>query len=329
MSRGAATDATGGALVRDRTLEPVIEKVAREAFEVACDGEAAAPGLLRDFAMLSKLRVNLLVLATAAVGYALAQPAGVPIDALRLAHVLAGVFLLAASASALNQVREQSRDRLMERTASRPLAAGRRSARAVALVAVPSAIAGTAYLGLSAGLLPACLGLLTVVLYIGAYTPLKPRSPLALHVGAIAGALPPVIGWTAASERAAAGAWILFAILFLWQIPHFHAIAWLYRDDYRRGGFRLLAVVRPDGRLVAIEAVACALLLAIVSFLPVFTGLSMANAYGAIAATLGTLFLGAAIVFGRDRTERNARALMIASLAYLPLILLAWVLAIG
>ncbi|HLU47199.1 MAG TPA: heme o synthase [Planctomycetota bacterium] len=324
MSRGAVTGAKGGALVGRPTVESNHDELALLPLSDVEGATGASANLLSDLATLLKLRVNILVLLTSAVGYVLALPSGVAADFEALAHGLLGTFILAASASAMNQVRERELDRAMPRTADRPLAAGRRSPRKVAVLAIGASILGFFYLALASGWLPATLGLVTFVVYAFAYTPLKRRSPLALHVGAISGALPPVIGWTIAGEGIGAGAWVLFALLFFWQIPHFHAIAWLYRDDYRAGGFRMLAVVRPDGRLLAFEAVVMTLVVVAVSLLPAMID-SLSSAYLVFASGIGLAFVASALVFAWSRSVRSARVLMAASLIYLPLVLLAWV----
>jgi len=199
----------------------------------------AARHRLADFFSLTKPRLNLLVVITAAVGYYLG--AGSSFDLLRWLEAVAGTALVAGGAAGLNQVYERDTDGLMRRTRMRPLAAQRLGVSEATIFSAALATAGLALLAGAANVLAAALAFLTLVSYNIVYTPMKRRSPLATLVGAIPGALPPMIGWAAARGTLTSGAWALFAIVFVWQIPHFMAIAWLYRDDFRRAGFPLLA----------------------------------------------------------------------------------------
>jgi protoheme IX farnesyltransferase len=288
------------------------------------DSSRTWPSALRDFATLCKLRVNVLVLATTAAAFVLALPRGSDVDLSRLISTLIGVFVLAASSSALNQYIERRHDQRMVRTANRPLAAERLAAEPVRWLATMFTAGGILFLGIQVHWLPAFLGFVTVALYAGLYTPLKRRSPISLHIGAIAGGLPPLMGATAACGEIELFGLVLFVLLFLWQLPHFHAIAWIHRDDYARGGFRLLAVVRPQGGAVAIESVVAAILLVAVSAIPLAA--DRVRGFGAEAAVGATLlFLIVTGCFALRRTRTAARCLLFSSLIYLPAILGLWI----
>ncbi|HSD65378.1 MAG TPA: heme o synthase, partial [Vicinamibacteria bacterium] len=206
-----------------------------------------------DWLALTKPRITAMVVFTALVGFVTASPG--PVPALLLLAALAGTGLVAAGASVLNQVMERDTDALMQRTRARPLPAGRVGVGQARAYGGLLTVSGLATLVWLSGPLAAAVAFVTWATYLFAYTPLKRRTPLATLVGAVPGALPPVIGWAAARGRLEPGAFILFAILFLWQIPHFLAIAWLYRDDYARGGFPMLPVVDREGRFTARQAV--------------------------------------------------------------------------
>ncbi len=284
----------------------------------------ARPGRVADFITISKLRLNALVVATAAAGYYLGD-AGDGGGWMRAASVIGGTTLVAAAASALNQAYERRTDRLMERTRLRPLADGRLRARDAAVFAIASATLGLAWLTLGANALSAFVAFAALITYAGMYTPLKPITPLAAVIGAVPGALPPMIGWTAATGQLTREAWVLFAIVFLWQMPHFQAIAWLYRDDYARAGFPLLVVTEPDGRSAARQVLTYGAVLIPVSLVPAAIGLaSPIYLAGASALGVGYLLLGAR--FARRRTRATALRLFLGSLIYLPLM---WVLMLA
>ena len=274
-----------------------------------------------DYLELSKPRIATLVLVTVAVAYC-AAAWGQP-QPWVLFHVLIGTTLIAASASALNQTVERHLDMLMERTAERPLAAGRISPFEAFLVATLWLVAGCGYLTLSLGLRPALFGFLTWLLYVWVYTPLKLRTPLNTAVGAFAGALPVFIGWTAEGARLDLRAGGLFAILFLWQFPHFMAIAWLYRHQYAKVGMRMLTVVDPTGWWAGIQAVIAAIILIPVSLIPVLNVPGLGGIVYASAVSLLGLgqFVCAGFFFHRRDTD-NARRLLHVSLLYLPSLLL-------
>ena len=285
---------------------------------VAAGRASAARPRVADLAELAKLRVNALVLVTAALGYLLA---GRGIDLWTFLHALVGTGLVAAGAAAFNQVWERDLDAKMRRTAQRPLPAGRIDVpQALGFAALLSA-AGLAELSLGANLLAAGLAAATLLLYVLVYTPMKRVTSLATIVGAVPGALPPVIGWAAAGGGLSPGAWALFAILFFWQMPHFLSIAWIYRADYARAGFPMLPVLEPDGASTGRQAALYAATLVPVSL--ALSGLRVTgNVYLAGALVCGTAFAAAAIVFAFRRTGRSARWLFAASIAYLPALLL-------
>jgi len=270
-----------------------------------------------DYVALTKPRLNGLVVATSAAGYYLGAPA--PINALALAAAVAGTALVAGGAAVLNQVYERDTDALMRRTRLRPLPDGRiASAEATAFGVVLSA-SGLALLAARVNVGAALLAAATLVIYLIVYTPLKRRSPLATLVGAVPGALPALIGWTASRGAMSAGGLALFAIVFVWQIPHFMAIAWLYRDDYGKAGFPLLPVVEPDGRRTGRQALIYAAALLPVSLSPALLGVTTA-AFGAIALALGVVFVALAARFARTRSDSAARGLFFGSIVYLPLL---------
>ncbi len=270
---------------------------------------------LADRLELTKPRITVMVVFTSLVGFVMASPG--PLALPRLALALVGTALVASGAAVLNQLIERGTDAMMLRTRQRPLAAGRvQPAEAVAFGGLVT-VAGLAVLLWGCGALPALVALVSWASYLFLYTPLKRRTPLATLVGAVPGALPPVIGWTAATRTLEPGAFILFAILFLWQVPHFLAIAWLYRDDYARGGFPMLPVVDREGTFTARQAVLHSLALLLVSLAPVAAGMA-GTAYLAGAFLLGvalTLF-SLRLLSARDLVA--ARGLFLASVLYLP-----------
>jgi protoheme IX farnesyltransferase len=268
-----------------------------------------------DWLELTKPRITLLVVFTALVGFVTAAQA--PGWSALLVAALAGTALVAAGASALNQVLERATDALMHRTRNRPIPAGRiRPAEATLFGALLTG-AGLGLLGALCGPLSALVAFATWASYLFLYTPLKRRTHLATLVGAVPGALPPVIGWAAASGRLEPGAFILFAIVFLWQIPHFLAIAWLYRDDYERGGLQVLPVIDREGVLTGRQAVIHSVALLVVSLAPVAAGLG-GTLYLAGAVVLGVALTLAALRFARARDLGAARFLFLASVLYLP-----------
>jgi protoheme IX farnesyltransferase len=270
-----------------------------------------------DYVALTKPRLNLLVVATSAAGYYLGAADGPALIA--MAQAVAGTALVAAGAAVLNQVYERETDAKMSRTRLRPLPDGRVSPHDARLFGLALAAGGTAILALAANLVAMALAIATLVSYLLVYTPMKRRSAASTLVGAVPGALPPLIGWAASRGTVSGGGWVLFAIVFLWQIPHFMAIAWLYRDDYRKAGFPMLPVIEPAGRRAGRQALWYAAALIPVSLLPTPLGVS-GLAYFAVALALGVALLGLSIRFARVRSDASARALFYGSIIYLPLI---------
>lgn len=270
---------------------------------------------------LAKPRLNALAVATVGIGYYLGAGS---LDLGVLVSVLAGSGLVAAGGAAFNQVAERDLDALMNRTRSRPLPLGGISPGAGQLFATVLSIVGLIVLAVGANLLAAAVALATLVSYAWIYTPLKRRTPWAVLVGAVPGALPPVIGWAAATGALTVEAWLLFGIVFAWQLPHFHSLAWLHRDDYARAGFRVLAVVDPDGRRTALESLLWAVMLVVLSGLAATVGLAP-PAFAIIAAAFSALFTLLAARFALDRSPGRARTLFLGSLVALPLIWIALV----
>jgi protoheme IX farnesyltransferase len=272
------------------------------------------------YVVLTKPDVTFLVVITTVAGFYLGSTG--PMEWARLMNTLCGTLLVAGGTAALNQYVERHMDSVMRRTASRPLPLGILQPKEVLLFGVATIIAGTIWLALAVNLLAASIALLTSVSYLGAYTPLKTRTTLATAVGAIPGALPPLIGWAAASGTLSAGAWILFAILFFWQFPHFMAIAWMYREDYGRAGILMLPVVDRSGDRTFRLIIATSAILIPVSVLPAVLGMATINYfYGALI--LGLLLLLVSYWANRVRTNVRAKWLMHATVAHIPL-LLGW-----
>jgi heme o synthase len=284
---------------------------------------SSRPSFVSDLAELIKARLTLLVLLTTAVGFYLgAEP---PIDYRALFHTVFGTAAAAAGAAALNQWWERRPDALMHRTRTRPIPAGRMAPFQALVLGAALSVFGVAYLAIVCNALSAVLAAITIVIYIFAYTPLKRASTANTVVGAIPGAIPPMIGWAAARGDIGAGAWSLFAIVFLWQMPHFFAIAWMCREDYSRAGFRMISTDDSTGERSASQSVFFCILLLILAGLPAFLGIAN-YLYLAIEVVLGGFFIGVAMRFLRLRTPSAARMLFMASIAYLPLLLAALVL---
>ena len=280
-------------------------------------GQKALGGRLRDFATLAKPEVMSLILVATGAGYYLGTTG--PLDLTRFFHALLGTALVAGGTGTLNQVWERQVDSLMRRTARRPLPSGRLSTATALVYGLGLSLAGTLHLWLLVNPLASLLAVLTLVTYLLLYTPLKSRTPLCTMVGALPGAMPPLIGWAAARGTLDAGAWVLYGILFLWQFPHFLAIAWIYREDYARGGIKMQPVVDPSGRSTFQQIVWTSALLLPLSLLPGLLGMS-GKLYLWGAAPLGVAFLGFGIWSARERTVRYARYLLHASVLYLPAI---------
>lgn len=288
---------------------------------------ASSRTFVLDTIAIFKLRVTALVVMTAWAGYYLgAMQSGIGSFNSTLWNTLLGVALVSCGASVLNQVFERRTDAKMLRTRQRPLAAGRLGIGYGVLIGMGTIVAGSLWLMIHTNPITGTLTLLTAVMYVGIYTPLKRYTTLATFVGAFPGAMPPLIGWTAARGSIEWPAVALFAILFIWQFPHFMAIAWLYRDDYRRAGIRMLPVVQPDGWSTAAEALAYAVLMIPVSLVPYYLHIA-GQAYWVAALLLGAVYLAYTIRFSRitkcssSSSRQYARALLKVSVIYLPLLL--------
>lgn len=276
-----------------------------------------------DFLALTRPRVVLMVLVTTLVGYILGSQER--LDWFGLLKTLLGVALAAGGTAALNQYLERDVDRKMARTRLRPLPDGRLKPPEALAFGVAITACGLLALTLLVDPLSGLITAISVMTYLCLYTPLKRKSSLSTLIGAIPGALPPVAGWTAARGELGLEAWVLFAILFLWQIPHSLAIAWLYRNDYAQAGFRLLSVIHPDGRSMGRPIVSHCLALLIVGLLPTVIGLT-GSVYFVAAFVLGIAFLGCGVDLAVSRSAKAARRLLHASLVYLPILLLMMVL---
>jgi len=272
---------------------------------------------LSAYAELTKPRITFLVVLTAAAGFCMGSAGG--IDYVRLLNMGIGIALLCSGISALNQYLERDIDGLMRRTQERPLPSGKLLPVEAAIFGVSLSAIATAYLAILINPLSALLGCATLASYLFVYTPLKPKTTLSTALGAFPGAMPPFIGWVAARGEITIDAWILFAILFLWQFPHFLAIARMYRDDYARAGIKMLPVVETDGRVTGQQIISYTVLLVPVSLLPVVTGLA-GSVYlaGATILGLGFLYFSARAAF--VRTSWQARRLLLASVLYLPIL---------
>jgi protoheme IX farnesyltransferase len=274
---------------------------------------------MRNYIELTKPRITILILICAAVGFAFGT-AG-PTRIATLVHTLLGTALMASGTAALNQWYEAAGDSKMRRTRMRPIPARRIPRERALCFGLFLSVAGFVDLWLGTNRLAALLGLFTLVSYLLIYTPMKQRSPVCTTLGAIPGAMPPLIGFAAASGTSTREAWALFLILFAWQFPHFYSIAWLYREDYARAGIRMLPVVEPDGESTARRILFAALFLLPVALLPRMLGMAGATyAMVALAATLGLLL--AAVLFDRQKTAARARRILLATVLYLPIVLL-------
>jgi heme o synthase len=272
------------------------------------------------YVTLTKPDVTFLVAMTTAAGFYLGSRG--PLDWPLLLHTLGGTLLVAGGTAALNQYIEREMDSVMRRTAGRPLPSGTLQPREVLIFGVSAIVLGTAWLLLAVNWLAALVAMFTCVLYLGLYTPLKTRTTLSTAVGAIPGALPPLIGWAAAHGSLSLGGWVLFAILFFWQFPHFMAIAWMYREDYARAGIQMLPVVDKKGDATFRQIITTSAVLVWVSALPSVVGMAgMRYFFGALV--LGMILLQVGLWANRSRTNVRAKWLMHATVAHIP-ILLAW-----
>lgn len=286
-----------------------------------------ASSIFRDYAELTKLRVTSLIVMTAWCGYFFgAHKAGVPWISWGLLHCLLGIGLVSSGTAALNEVLEHDVDARMRRTSQRPIPAGRMSLLHATAAGVAATVGGSIYLAAFTNPLTGLLTFLTSVTYLAAYTPLKRISPVCTFVGAFPGAMPGVLGWTAARGRLEWGTLVLFAILFVWQFPHFFSIAWLYREDYAKGGVRMLPVVEQDGRSTARRILAYSIILIPISVLPSLMGMA-GKVYFAAAITLSAalLYFGIRLAFlnlplTSAPSKMRARHVLQATVIYLPLL---------
>lgn len=274
---------------------------------------------MNDLLVLTKVRLNSLVVFTTAGGYYMGATG--PIHPLLMLNACVGTALVASGAAAFNQIHEREVDALMERTRKRPMVQGRLGVGQANAWAYGLSALGTLMLWFGANPLAAALALATLLLYVVIYTPLKTRTSLATVVGAVPGALPPMIGWAASHGTVEFASWSLFAIMFLWQLPHFLAIAWMYRDDYARAKMPMLPVIDLDGAMTGRQAVVYAAALVPASVLPMVFGLA-GRAYGVGALVLGLTLSVVAMIFAVKRSRDNARMLFLASITYLPLLLI-------
>ncbi len=286
-----------------------------------------ATSLLHDYAELTKLRVTSLIVMTAWCGYFFgAHKADLPWLRWGLFHALLGIGLVSSGTAALNEVMERDVDGFMRRTAQRPLPSGRMSLLHAAIVGLAATIGGSAYLAIFTNPLTGLLTFLTAAVYLAAYTPLKRVSPICTFIGAFPGAMPGVLGWTAVRGQLEWGTLVLFAILFIWQFPHFFSIAWLYQEDYAKGGIKMLPVVEEDGRSTARRIFAYSLALIPISILPSLMGMAgRIYLVGAVALGMALLYFGARLTFLNmpvvsAQSKRRARHVLQATVIYLPLL---------
>lgn len=281
------------------------------------------PSVGADLLELTKPRITMMVVLTAGIGALLATRGEMP--RMTVLWALIGTTLVSGGASAINQILERESDARMQRTRNRPLPAGRLGTGAAWAFSVGITALGMALLWVQVNPSTAVLGAVALFSYVALYTPLKRSSSLSTLVGAVPGAIPPMMGWTAVAGKVEPGAWVLFGILFLWQLPHFLAIAWLCREDYGQAGFPMLPVTDPDGARTGRQMVLYSLALLPVSLLPTVLGLT-GNAYLIGAAILGVLLLVFSVSFSRSPSREAARRLMRYSIVYLPAVLAVMVL---
>jgi len=288
-----------------------------EAVRVPASGRAYVAA----FADLVKIRVSALVLIATGVGFAAGFSGAWTLRfAVQLINTVLGTALVAAAANALNQLLEVDYDRKMNRTKDRPLPSGRLSQLDVITFGVTASIVGVTFLALTVNAVAAGLAAVTFLSYVFVYTPIKRVSSSCVLIGAIPGALPPVIGWAGATGAVSLEGWLLFGIVYFWQMPHFAAIAWQYRDDYARAGYPMLAVLDTDGTRTSLHVVTHSVALIVASLLPALYGLAGAR-YGLGAAVLGLAFLASGVRFVQNKSSESARLHVLSSIVYLPLLL--------
>lgn len=296
-------------------------------------GESIAAGLSAIYET-TKPRITRLVTVTAGVGFLVGGATAGTLSASMLLTgmgCLLGTALSAAGANALNQWFERGRDARMPRTSSRPMATGRLDPMIGLFAAATMALSGVVVLLITTGIVPAMVSLFTILLYILVYTPLKVVTPWSTHIGAIPGALPPVIGWAAAHPEdpalslIAPGAWVLFGIMFFWQLPHFLAIAWMYRDDYAAGGYKVLPVLDESGERTSRQILLWTVVLVVMTMVPAWLGAGTDWVYLAVALASGGVFVWLAVRSAMTRTRQDARRTFLASVIHLPVLLLTLV----
>ncbi len=285
--------------------------------EIAEVKGASAREKLAAYFELTKPRIAFMLVLTAAAGFYLGANTG--FNLILFVNSMIGIALLAFGVAALNQVWERRTDALMERTAKRPLPAQRLTFSEALIFAVLLCISAEIYLAFLVNVLTAILGIVVIIGYIFLYTPLKTRTSASTAIGALPGAMPPLMGWTSAANEITLGAWILFAMLFLWQFPHFLAIAWMYRDQYAKAGILMLPVVEPEGKITARQIVVFTIFLIAISLAPFFFGIA-GVIYLIGASLLGLWFLAASIQAARAKSVEKARKLLLVSVLYLPII---------
>ncbi len=272
---------------------------------------------MKDYLELTKPRITWLIVMSAAIGYFFGHSGSWSLP--NIFNTLIGTALMASGTAALNQWYERAADLLMDRTKMRPLPSGRLNAHRALWFGITLAVVGTLELGFGVNWLTAGLCLATLFMYLFLYTPLKQRTWWSTTIGAFPGAMPPLIGFAGAAGKLTAEAWILGAILFLWQFPHFYAIAWMYREDYQRAGIKMLPVVEPDGRSTSRQIILYSLALIPISLLPKYMGMA-GSIYLVGALALGVWFLYSGVQVSLDRTRAKARRVLLTSVVYLPVL---------
>jgi len=309
--------------------DPILISVPQTRLVPARAQAGAIRSAAADYWALTKPEVDLLIAIATFTGFCVAVPGPLrEFPWLRLVHTLLGTLLVASGTGTLNQYIERRFDAQMRRTARRPLAAGRLKPAAVLWFGIALAAIGCIYLSTAVNVFASLLALLTLLSYLFLYTPLKRKTSVCVLIGALPGAVPPLIGWTAASGRLSFEAWILYALLFLWQFPHFMAIAWMYREDYDRAGYLVLPYGRARGSFVALQTILPLVALVPLSLLPALAGQpSIFYFTGALLLSLGFSFYG--VQFVLRRSNAAARRLLLASIIYLPSLLVLIVLLRG
>ena len=296
-------------------MDSLVKQVAAEELLHAEVAKAGAGDTARSYVELTKPRITLLVTLTTIAGFLMATEQG--IDWGKFLHLSIGVALLSSGISTINQWMERDLDALMLRTRNRPLPSGKLRAAQALVFGIVLSVFSLFYLTIFLNPLTGLLGLITAVSYLFLYTPLKTRTTLSTVWGAFPGAMPPLVGWAAERGSLSLEGWVLFTILFLWQFPHFLAIAWMYREDYERAGIQMLPVVEPEGRITSQQIVAYTLLLLPVSLMPTFLQIA-GPVYLVGAVVLGLVFLYFSVRTALLRTKWQARQLLLASVLYLP-----------